>query len=522
MYIEKKIDNEIRNTFNASKAFNSLKKIEIEGSGIRGLFPSTIEFNYPITAIAGTNGSGKSTILALVSCAFHNSGAFTPLSKVRQKTNYYTYSDFFFFAAEERGPLTELRIKNNYLTSVVPRPPKIQGLDIRKKKPSGKWNDYNTRPERVVSYLGINRILPPSESSLFRRYKRSFTEKVLSDDIKNLLLKSLRTIFKRNYSELKLKEYKNCRLFIVNNVIPYTGYNMGAGEHAVLNLLYEIITAGNGALIVVDEIELGLHISAQKGLVSVLKELCKKYHCQIVCSTHSQYILEELPSDGRILIQSSEVRTTITQGISSEFALSTLSGQNQPEMFVFVEDKVAQSFLQNVLCEEIRKRIDVKIIGSATNSIPTQMEAHFREGSNNFCVIMDGDQKTHKKDMIKKITKKLNDCQGSEEKKNDYLDSRITYLPGDCNPEKYLLQSIIQAPDKQYLEQVWSKTSDEIISVCNQGIAAGTHSEFSTIHNLLTLPLDTVINDILRFYKNAYGDTINIIEEYLRQRLNSN
>lgn len=133
MYIDKQIDIEIRSTFNASKAFNSLKKIEIEGSGIRGLFPSTIEFNYPITAIAGTNGSGKSTILALVSCAFHNSGAFTPLSKVRQKTNYYTYSDFFFFAAEERGPLTELRIKNNYLTSVVPRPPKIQGLDIRKK-----------------------------------------------------------------------------------------------------------------------------------------------------------------------------------------------------------------------------------------------------------------------------------------------------------------------------------------------------------------------------------------------------
>ena len=109
-------------------------------------------------ALTGANGSGKSTVLALICCAFHNNSAFTPLSKVRQKTNYYTYSDFFFFAAEERGPLTELKIKNNYLTSVVPRHPKIQGLDIRKKKPSGKWNDYNTRPERVVSYLGINRI----------------------------------------------------------------------------------------------------------------------------------------------------------------------------------------------------------------------------------------------------------------------------------------------------------------------------------------------------------------------------
>ena len=71
MYIDKQIDIEIRNTFNASRAFNSLKKIEIEGGSIRGLFPSTIEFNYPITAIAGSNGSGKSTLLALISCAFH-------------------------------------------------------------------------------------------------------------------------------------------------------------------------------------------------------------------------------------------------------------------------------------------------------------------------------------------------------------------------------------------------------------------------------------------------------------------
>ena len=133
MYIDKKIDVEIRNTFNASKAFNSLKKIEIEGGGIRGLFPSTVEFNYPITAVAGSNGSGKSTLLALVCCAFHNSSAFTPLSKVRQKTNYYTYSDFFFFAAEEKGLFAELKIKSNYLTSVVPRYPKIPGLDIRKK-----------------------------------------------------------------------------------------------------------------------------------------------------------------------------------------------------------------------------------------------------------------------------------------------------------------------------------------------------------------------------------------------------
>lgn len=516
MYKDRTIDRKIRTDFQNNTNFNYLKSIEVSGGGIRGLHPSKVEFKYPITAIAGVNGSGKSTLLALVSCAFHNTTSFVPFNK---NNKYYTYSDFFVFAPEEKGLISQIEIKSTYLTNITPKPPKIKGEDIRKKSPNGKWNDYNTRPQRVVSFLGINRILPPSEDSKYRGYRSNFKEKPLKEDEKKYLINSLSTIFGQRYTDLKLKEYKNYRLFYVTNITQYTGYNMGAGENAVLTLLYEILTAGEGALIVVDEIELGIHVSAQKKLIEVLKEVCKNKHCQIVCSTHSQYILDSLPLDGRVLIQSSGLRTTITQEISSEFALSTLSGQNQPEMAVFVEDEVAQSFLQNVLCEEVRKRIDVKVIGSADNSIPAQMEAHYREGSDNFCVIMDGDKKTKKGDTIKGIIKKLDDRRESKEDKNDYFDRRITYLPGDCNPEKYLLQSIINASNKQYLEQAWSKTPDEIINFCNKGIAAGTHSEFWTIHNLLALPQNTVINDILRFYKHTYGSEISIIEGYLRQRL---
>lgn len=516
MYKDRTIDRKIRTDFQNSTKYNYLKSIEISGGGIRGLHPSKVEFKYPITAIAGVNGSGKSTLLALVSCAFHNTSSFLPFGK---NSNYYTYSDFFVFAPEEKGLVSQIEIKSNYLTDITSTSSKVQGEDIRKKDANGKWNNYKTRPERVVSFLGINRIIPPSEDSKYRAYRGNFKVKTLSDVVKQELINSLTAIFGQGYSDITLKEYKNCRLFYVTNINQYTGYNMGAGENAVLTLLYEILTAGDGALIVVDEIELGIHVSAQKKLIEVLKQLCKKKHCQIVSSTHSQYVLDSLPLDGRVLIQSSGVSTIITQEISSEFALSALSGQNQPELSVFVEDEVAQSFLQNVLCEEIRKRIDVKIIGSADNSIPTQMEAHFREGSNNFCVIMDGDKSTKRKDMIKRIINKLDDRQESESEKNDYFNSRITYLPGDCNPERYLLQSIKNASDKTFLEQAWLKKTDEIINICDKGIVAGTHSEFWEVHNLLALPTNTVISDILRFYKNTYGNEIRTIEEFIKQRL---
>lgn len=512
MYKESPIDEKIRNVFQKSPNFNFLHNIEVRGGKIRGLNPLLVQFKYPITAIAGVNGSGKSTLLALVSCAFHNTSDFTP-SNITKK--YYTYSDFFAFTKEEKGIVQQIEIKSTYLTA------QGQREDIRKREKRGNWKDYHTRPKRVVSYLGINRIIPPSEDNKYRQYRTHIKEKILSNEIKEDLIKYLTTIFGQQYTNLKLKEYKNFRLFYVTRKKTYSGYNMGAGENAVLTLLYEILTAGKGALIVVDEIELGIHVSAQKKLIDVLKGICEKTHCQIVCSTHSQYILDSLPLDGRILIQTSGNQTTITQEISSELALSTFSGQNQPEMSIFVEDEVAQSFLQNVLCEEIRKRIDVKIIGSADSSIPAQMEAHFREGSDNFCAIMDGDMMIKKDKKIKDIVNKLEDRQESPEEKYKYFDDRITYLPGDCNPEKYLLQSIIHAPDKQYLEQTWSKTSDDIIDLCQKGIAAGCHNEFWTLHNELALPRQTIINHVLDFYKINYKKEVKKIEDFIRNRINA-
>jgi hypothetical protein len=35
----------------------------------------------------------------------------------------------------------------------------------------------------------------------------------------------------------------------------------------------------------------------------------------------------------------------------------------------------------------------------------------------------------------------------------------------------------------------------------------------------LALPTNTVISDILRFYKNTYGNEIRTIEEFIKQRL---
>lgn len=87
--------------FEHDKTVNSLKSISISKGSIRGLNSINVNFLYPITAFVGENGAGKSTILALIACAFHNNSAFIPQNRLKagakKQRGYYTYSDFLLF-----------------------------------------------------------------------------------------------------------------------------------------------------------------------------------------------------------------------------------------------------------------------------------------------------------------------------------------------------------------------------------------------------------------------------------------
>lgn len=78
----------------------TLISILLRKGHIRGLNPFEMAFKYPISVIAGKNGSGKSTILALAACAFHNKKKGFKLPK--QKNSYYTHFQIFLFNQMKR------------------------------------------------------------------------------------------------------------------------------------------------------------------------------------------------------------------------------------------------------------------------------------------------------------------------------------------------------------------------------------------------------------------------------------
>ena len=93
---------------------------------------------------------------------------------------------------------------------------------------------------------------------------------------------------------------------------------------------------------------------------------------QIILSTHSPFVLEELPLQARIMLVKLSDHKEIVYGISSQFALSTIDEQEHPEVYVHLEDDEAITFFWEILkkdaarYDEYTKKISAKAVGSCS------------------------------------------------------------------------------------------------------------------------------------------------------------
>lgn len=129
--------------------------------------------------------------------------------------------------------------------------------------------------------------------------------------------------------------------------------------------------------------------------IEKLKSASHKRKLQIIFTTHSDIIFRCIPDDARVYIESINSKTIINTEISPEYAFGKLSSENSQELDVFVEDVVAAKLLSSVLPSNIRSRLQIEVIGSAS-SLSRQMAAIFQRGKRNKVItIFDGDQKNY-------------------------------------------------------------------------------------------------------------------------------
>jgi predicted ATPase len=420
----------------------------IEIRGLRGWTGQRFKLDYPIVAVVGENGVGKSTVLQCAAAVYRPSpGCFA--------------SDFF-------PDTTWEQVRDAKITYAVRQGTSTQEGSVR--KPGERWRGNRERPERHVKYVDLSRIQPvPARVGYARLAKAQHTETSAIPFEESRLVR---------FSQIMGRQYELAKMALTdadpNRSVPvlrqhgaqYSGFHQGAGETTVAELLQTDLQ--QYSIVLIDEIETSLHPRSQRRLIRDLADKCRELELQVVLTTHSPYILDELPMEGRAYILETGTTRNIVYGVSPEFAMTKMDDVPQPECDLYVEDNRTERLLIEIIvkhapslvprCRAIR--YGASSVGQSLGIMVSQ-----RRFPRPSCVFLDGDQ-------------------GSA--------TGCINLPGDDPPERVVLEALRPQGWLRTAERLGRAASD-LDDAFNRAMALSDHHEWlkhAAIH--LTVGSDTL------------------------------
>ena len=492
----------------------TLLQIKLVRGTLRGLHPFRLKLEYPIVAIAGENGAGKSTLLAIAACAYHKKA--TGYIPTGRKNPYYTFSDFFIQSHGETPP-QGIHLNYQILHDNWRKAKSGPAWQLRKKRVGGKWSNYDKRVGRNVIYFGVQRVVPHYERSTHKSYRVRFQNDSLDEGHRQKICTIAGRIIGKTYDTFEKHTHSKYSLPVATSGdVRYSGFNMGAGESAVFEILVALFEAGRGSLLIIDELELGLHEQAQIKFVQELKKLCNELHCQVICSTHSHVVLQALPPEGRFFLETTDNRTLVTNPVSPDYACGKLRGSNVGELDVFVEDDVAASILRLGIPHHLRQRVNIVSIGSSS-AVIRMMASRYLEGKDNCVHVLDGDKRSdHAKNISLFGNYAENRFRESKEEMQLWAKKRLTYLPSKNTPERWLVSSCKRIKEKSSLAETWRVEDAEILEDwLDKALREPAHSGFYALSRESQLSEEVIIGDLLRFLLSSEPEILNKIINHI-------
>jgi len=345
--------NTIRSQYQSGMWPQSLQMVQIDG--LRGWSGQAVELNFPVVAVVGENGSGKSTLMKVAACVYDN----------HEKDKRFYASAFFVETHWDKiqGVRIDFRVR---------RGPNVDSFRIT--KPTQRWRVPDNAPKRDVFLLDIARTLPLDASVGYAKIARSAAAEVESADIGDQFRERLSHVLGRNYKKARFAtsdvDNKRAVGLLEREWGELSQFHQGAGEDSTLDLFRTLQGVPVNSLLLIDEVEASLHPRAQRRLVRFLLWLARQRRIQVILSTHSPYVLQELPQEARILLLPGPQGLSVVYGVSAEFAMSRLDDEVHPEAHVFVEDREAETLLREILASSdetatLLQRIAINPVGPA-------------------------------------------------------------------------------------------------------------------------------------------------------------
>ena len=403
---------------------------EIHLEGIRGIDDIRVVFDYPVSVIAGGNASGKSTVLFAAACAYKVPGAgvkdFVP------STLFPDYRPKLGRCEDEKG---EIVIEFDYST-----PDGRRSMRWRRSK---GWNrsflgrKNASQPERPIYLRTLSNLSNPSEVRGVLSMSRLSSEP-LESPLTASQIEFAQRMLPFRYSEVVhlSSGSKNLLFAAQEGGASYSELHMAAGERAILRLSQEIAQL-EGALVLIDEVEAGLHPWVQQLLMLQLQQLALRNDLQIIVTSHSPVVLDAVPAHGRIFLERGEMGRVAVRPAYRDVVQDALYGRSGDALNLLCEDDAAEGILHgifDVLLPRQRIRRESVRIGRDTGAseFPAHATAFRKFGQvQSFVFILDGDKQGCD------VERKIQEGAGRE--------VPVLFLPGRAAPEVWVWDRLRQS-----------------------------------------------------------------------------
>ncbi len=311
---------------NAYRQF--VKRVRLRN--VRGFLDETIEFKTPVTALVGTNGGGKSTILGAAALSYKNirPGQFFPKAFVGDES----MADW-----SVEGELVDKDLVHD---RTVIRTARFT---------QQKWR-RDEFPQRHVEYIEIQRTVPAGELSRFRKFLAGNINDYTLSNLNETTVTYATAVLDKSISGYRVvtaNSNPSIKMYVgaTTDNTGYSQFHFGAGEASVIETIDRIENAPNNALVLIEEVENGLHPVAVRLFVQYLQNAARRKRLQVIFTTHSQDAVNELPAEAVW----ASINKRVWNGKLSIESLRAITGNVTDTRAVYVEDEFVRQWVENAI-----------------------------------------------------------------------------------------------------------------------------------------------------------------------------
>nr|WP_231851561.1 AAA family ATPase [Citrobacter rodentium] len=479
---------------NMANPITKLKKINVVK--FRGLKNINIEFGSRLTVICGKNGTSKSTILGIIAQIFSftkdlSKNPEVDLTQYKTLTNgtfKSAFSEHFRLSEQfDTAGSMEVRISvydgasNKHLEKLT------LGLysssDRDKSRPIVRGNDsipgknQSRNVTHPVIFLSLARLLPIT----LRTDYSTRDVQYINENADDIRIMSNQLLLKNNGCSVTATKGTIDSMVVHGD--NYDHQSVSVGEDNVGQLiqaifsfkrLKELYDDYHGGILLIDEADAGLFPAAQLELIDILAKAAKKYDLQIIMTSHSPLIIEDIFNRSKQDANGFKtIYLTDTYGdiktkdnlswadINADLHVETVKINDEislPKANVYFEDKEGFDFFKQLIIDRRINRIlnPLGNINISCTAILDLMARKVPEFTNKSLVVLDGDVALDNSDNAKKAKKERSLC----------------LLPGILPPDQMIFEFLYNLPPddiywnnkNRFTKAVFMKITKDIIT----------------------------------------------------------